>query len=191
MKQFIFWRIVLALWFFIFLISPTDCRPQGSLQESGNVHISLLSESKTVGQDKKVWFGLRAEMAPGWKTYWRTPGVAGYGVRLNWEKSENIKSAQILWPLPRRFQTEFETVNGYSEDIVLPISVGVIDISKPVHAIVQVDILVCDKSLCVPVRKILSLDLPVGSRQENKAEVSQIRKFPTVWHSFLCRLWMP
>jgi suppressor for copper-sensitivity B len=153
--------------FFSFILFPLFGLT--TLAEDGaKVHLSLISDSKTVGNEATLLLGLRAQMAPGWKTYWRSPGVAGYGLNLNWEGSKNIKSAQILWPLPHRSPTQMGQVNGYDRDVIFPIRVTVADLTQPVHVSVFVDMLVCDQANCLPVMQPLTLDLPVGAPGEPK-----------------------
>ncbi len=135
-------------------------------EERGKVHLSLISESGTVGKGGTILLGLRAQLAPGWKTYWRSPGVAGYGVNLNWEGSKNIKSAKILWPFPHRTWTQMGQVNGYEGDVIFPLLMDVADPMQPVRASVFVDMLVCDETNCLPVMETLTLDLPTGPRNE-------------------------
>lgn len=136
-------------------------------EKGGKVQLSLLSESTTTGNGTTLLLGLNAQMSPGWKTYWRSPGVAGYGLTLNWEGSKNIKSAQILWPLPHRVTTQIGAVNGYEGQVIFPLLVTVEDPAQPVHASVFVDMLVCDETNCLPVMQPLTLDLPAGVKQES------------------------
>ncbi len=140
-------------------------------QDEEKVQLSLISDSKFVGKSSSLLLGLRAQLVPHWKTYWRSPGSAGYEVKLNWEGSRNIKSAQILWPLPRHVSTQMGTVNAYEGDTVFPLLVEVVDPTQPVHAVVNVDMLVCDESNCLPVMQTLTLDLPAGPKTQS-AEAS-------------------
>lgn len=132
--------------------------------EAEKVHLSLISESKTVGKEATLLLGLRAQIAPGWKTYWRSPGVAGYGINLNWEGSKNIKSVQVLWPFPHHIHTQIGQVNGYEGDIIFPLVISVIDPAQPVHVSVFVDMLVCDEVNCLPVMQLLTLVLAAGAK---------------------------
>jgi suppressor for copper-sensitivity B len=131
-------------------------------EEGSKAKLSLISESTAVGGDATILLGLRAQIAPGWKTYWRSPGIAGYGVNLAWEGSKNIKSARLLWPLPHRSQTQLGPVNAYEGDLVFPILVELIDPTQPVQAHLEVDMLICDEVNCLPVMETLRLDLPAG-----------------------------
>ena len=45
--------------------------------ETDFVRISLISGSEAAGQNSAVPVGLRFQLQPGWKVYWRSPGEAG------------------------------------------------------------------------------------------------------------------
>src|SRR5215472_5185543 len=62
--------------------------------------------------------GLQFELAPGWKTYWRSQGDAGLPVTLDWTGSTNLAHAEIAWPAPRRFSLFGLDTFGYEEEVV-------------------------------------------------------------------------
>ncbi|MFY8145805.1 MAG: protein-disulfide reductase DsbD domain-containing protein, partial [Rhodobacter sp.] len=41
---------------------------------------------------------LRLTLAPGWKTYWRSPGDAGIPPLFNWSGSQNLSGVRVHWP---------------------------------------------------------------------------------------------
>ena len=43
---------------------------------------------------------LEIMLAPGWKTYWRTPGDAGIPPQFNWSGSENLSAVGVSYPVP-------------------------------------------------------------------------------------------
>ncbi len=95
--------------------------------------------------------GIALQLAPGWKTYWRTPGDSGVPPRFDFSKSENIDTVTILWPAP----TAFDDGNGgqslgYKGDVVLPLRIVAKSNDKPVILRATINYAVCDK-LCVPV----------------------------------------
>ena len=51
-----------------------------------------------------VSLGLVLEYGEGWKGYWRTPGEVGLAPEIDWTGSTNLKSAELLWPAPERFE---------------------------------------------------------------------------------------
>jgi DsbC/DsbD-like thiol-disulfide interchange protein len=97
-------------------------------------------------------------LAPGWKTYWRSPGDAGIPPSFDWSGSKNVKSVRIHWPAPSVFDTNGMQTIGYHDRLLLPIEVVAQDPSKPVRLEVSVDLGVCDK-ICLPASLALQADL--------------------------------
>lgn len=93
--------------------------------------------------------GLRLQLAPSWKTYWRAPGEAGIPPLFNWSGSENVRSIRIHWPSPSVFHTNGMQTIGYHDAVVLPLEVTPRDASLPVVLRAQVDLGVC-KDICMP-----------------------------------------
>ena len=97
-------------------------------------------------------------LAPGWKTYWRSPGDAGIPPTFDWSGSENVKSVRLHWPVPRVFEVNGMQTIGYHEHLVLPVEITPHDPARPVRLSVSVDLGVCDK-ICLPASLSLSSDL--------------------------------
>ena len=99
------------------------------------------------------------QLAPGWKTYWRSPGDAGIPPSFDWSGSQNVKSVRLHWPAPEVFQVNGMQTIGYHDQLLLPVEVVPLDPSQPVHLAVRVDLGVCDE-ICMPASLDLSSDLP-------------------------------
>ena len=83
-----------------------------------------------------------AKLAPGWKTYWRSPGEAGLPVRI----SQDGTDIDILFPVPERFELFGLETYGYSHAVLLPFRpLSVSDGGVSVSA----SFMVC-KDICVP-----------------------------------------
>jgi suppressor for copper-sensitivity B len=136
-------------------------------KDEPNVILSLLAETGATGDRSTLLMGIRAQLKPGWKTYWRSPGGTGYSPQIDWSDSRNIKSVKILWPVPHRVVTPMGTVNAYKGDVILPLSVEINDSRLPVEVQMNVDMLVCDEVTCLPVTQTLTLTLPVGSYRKS------------------------
>ncbi|MFQ1701850.1 protein-disulfide reductase DsbD family protein [Loktanella agnita] len=105
--------------------------------------------------------GLDLKLEDGWKAYWRSPGEVGLPPQISWEGSQNLASAEILWPAPERF-TAFGIENfGYHDRVVLPVQALLEDGGRPARLEAQVTLLTCSE-ICVPHDFDLSLDLPAG-----------------------------
>lgn len=88
------------------------------------------------------------DLAPGWKTYWRSPGEGGLPTEFDWTASENLESARVSWPRPEVFRDYGMRSIGYVDQVVLPVTLtpqahG--DISLSLHMRFGV----C-KEICIP-----------------------------------------
>ena len=93
--------------------------------------------------------GLQLRLAPGWKTYWRSPGDAGIPPQFDWSGSTNVKSARIHWPAPHVFTTNGLRSIGYADKVVLPVEITPRDPGAPMRLVGRVDLGVCS-DICVP-----------------------------------------
>jgi len=92
---------------------------------------------------------LRLTLAPGWKTYWRTPGDAGIPPYFDWSGSDNLRGVGITWPAPEVFLTAGMRTIGYSGDLILPITLAPSRAGQPMTITANLDIGVCS-DICVP-----------------------------------------
>ena len=102
--------------------------------------------------------GLRLDLAPGWKTYWRSPGDAGIPPQFDWSGSENLKSVRIHWPAPVVFHTNGYQTIGYKGGVVLPVELVARDPSRPVVLRAKVELGIC-RDICVPAWLDLSAEV--------------------------------
>ncbi|MBL9064297.1 protein-disulfide reductase DsbD domain-containing protein [Tabrizicola sp.] len=98
------------------------------------------------------------QLAPGWKTYWRSPGDAGIPPSFDWSGSENVKSVRLHWPAPEVFEANGMQTIGYHERLVLPVEITPEDPSRPVRLSLVMALGVCDE-ICLPAMVELSSDL--------------------------------
>ena len=101
---------------------------------------------------------LDLSLAPGWKTYWRSPGDAGIPPSFDWSGSDNVKSVRIHWPAPEVFHVNGMQTIGYHDRLVLPVEITPADPSQPVRLRVRMDLGVCDE-ICLPASLDLTADL--------------------------------
>ncbi|WP_300019757.1 protein-disulfide reductase DsbD [uncultured Roseobacter sp.] len=122
----------------------------------------LISAEDGIAPDAaSVSLGLALEYGEGWKGYWRTPGEVGLAPEINWSGSTNLKSAELLWPAPERFEAFGIENFGYSGQVVLPIRARLEDAGQPLELRARVSLLTCS-TVCVPHDFELSLALPQG-----------------------------
>ena len=101
---------------------------------------------------------LDLSLAPGWKTYWRSPGDAGIPPSFDWSGSDNVKSVRIHWPAPEVFHVNGMQTIGYHDRLILPVEITPADPSQPVRLRVRMDLGVCDE-ICLPASLDLTADL--------------------------------
>ena len=103
--------------------------------------------------------GLYVQLEGDWKTYWRTPGEVGLPPSIDWSGSENVASANLLYPAPTRFQAFGIENFGYKNEVLFPIEIALTEPGKAVNLRGSINLLVCEV-ICVPETFALSLDLP-------------------------------
>ncbi len=133
----------------------TPAMAEGSLQsawsKASHSEIRLIAGGPVVGKTGVHRAGIAMHMNQGFKTYWRHPGDSGVPPVFHYDGSENLKSAEVLFPAPHRFA---DGAGGFSfgyagPDLILPVRVTATDPSKPVLLKLRMDYAVCEK-LCVP-----------------------------------------
>jgi DsbC/DsbD-like thiol-disulfide interchange protein len=118
--------------------------------------------------------GIDIRLAPGWKTYWRYPGDSGVPPQFDFSGSQNVKSAQVGWPAPRRFSEAGDNTIGYKDNVVLPLRIEPDDAARPVTLKLKLDYAICEK-VCIPVEATAMLPL-AGATAESDAAVAAAEK---------------
>ena len=117
---------------------------------------TLVSDTDSIaGQPFKL--ALRLRMAPGWHTYWQNPGDAGAPAELT---IMGANAGPIQWPTPERIPGGPLMTYGYSNEILLPITVTPGAVPARIEAFATW--LVCER-ICVPEEGRFTLDLPAGT----------------------------
>jgi suppressor for copper-sensitivity B len=122
----------------------------------------LVTAVDATGTLAAVPAGIEIELRPGWKTYWRSPGDAGYPVTVDWQGSENLAAADLRWPVPHRFSLFGLDTFGYSDRVVFPVTLVPERPGEPMLLKATVNYLICDE-ICIPYQAALVLDLPAGA----------------------------
>jgi DsbC/DsbD-like thiol-disulfide interchange protein len=113
-------------------------------------------ESPPGGPDRLA--GLEIRLEPQFITYWRDPGDAGVAPSFSFAGSTNLKSATVLYPVPRRLDEAGAVAFGYEGDVTFPIRIEAEDPSRPVGLKVAFDYAACH-DICLPAHADLHLDL--------------------------------
>ncbi len=126
--------------------------------------VRILSAGDAAGNAQSLSLGLHVALEDGWKTYWRSPGDAGFPLELDWSGSSNVAAVEVLWPVPHRFSLFGLETFGYAEEVVYPLSVQPERPGEAVNLRLNVNYLVCEE-ICIPRTFDLALDLPAGEAQ--------------------------
>ena len=109
--------------------------------------------------------GLLLDLAPGWKTYWRSPGDAGIPPRFDWAGSRNIAGLRALWPTPEAMDQNGMTSIGYPGDVVIPLMIRPESTGGEMRLTGRMELGVC-KDVCVPAELRFSATLTPGDRRD-------------------------
>ncbi|MFT3732310.1 MAG: protein-disulfide reductase DsbD family protein [Hyphomicrobium sp.] len=147
----------------------SDAGPVASEWVQGmNNQVRLIAGHAARDGKTALYAGVDLSMPGGWKTYWRTPGDAG-GVppEFEWDGSENLASATVLYPAPHRIHDKAGDVVGYKNAVLFPVLLTPQDPAKPVTLHGKVAYGIC-KDICIPAEAELQLVIPpdVGTSGE-------------------------
>lgn len=121
--------------------------------------------------------GLRLELAPGWKTYWRSPGDAGIPPAFDWAGSRNLRAVDVAWPSPEVFWQSGMRSVGYTQEVILPLRVDLAQARRDARINATVDIGVC-KDVCLPERLHIRADLPASTRAPDARIAAALADLP-------------
>jgi DsbC/DsbD-like thiol-disulfide interchange protein len=105
--------------------------------------------------------GVEMTLQNGWHTYWRYPGDSGVPPQFDFAKSDNLKSATVLYPAPELHSDAGGETIGYRQDVIFPLEIVAQDASKPVTLHLSLDYAVCE-NMCVPARGEAELTVAPG-----------------------------
>lgn len=143
-----------------------------------NTQLRIISQTDAAGEAETLTLGLHFKLQDHWKIYWRSPGDAGFPPSVEWAGSYNVQDASLSWPLPARFSIlGFETL-GYTDEVVLPLTLKVETPGDSVALKAQISYLAC-ADICIPYDTELSFSLPAGPATPSK-EAHLINRFETL-----------
>ena len=140
----------------------------GAWVDGGMARVRLVAAG--VGPDGRLDAGIEIDLAPGWKTYWRSPGDSGIAPVIDFSGSANIGPVEVAYPVPHRVDDGYAATNVYEGRVVLPVTAKVIDPGREVDLSLKLDIGVCEK-VCIPDHFEAKLDLAAGSADSTAAEI--------------------
>lgn len=105
--------------------------------------------------------GVEITLTDGWKTYWRSPGDAGFPLEVAKEAgAANIRDITLYWPYPHRFVEEWGLeVFGFKERLLVPLTLTLEDAAADTQVDVTVSYAVCS-DICINEQQRLSVLVP-------------------------------
>lgn len=90
------------------------------------------------------------DLEEGWKTYGPDPGPYGYAPVITLVESSNVATWSLKWPVAFPQESFGVPFWGYERDVVIPLSVDLLDPNLPAHLVLSWDVAACAR-VCVPV----------------------------------------
>lgn len=136
--------------------------------------------------DGRHMSGLRLDLAPGWKTYWRAPGSGGIPPRFNWSGSRNLSHVEVMYPVPKVIDQNGVRAIGYDSDVVFPLVVTARDSAAPVLLRGEIEVGVCEE-VCIPMTLLLTVTLPAEGTHDSSISQS-MKNQPAQGGAFECEI---
>lgn len=169
-------RLCFATIAFGVLAGATPCTAADTSAWDGNSRSAArLIAGRNDGKTLRA--GIEIRLAPGWKTYWRYPGNSGVPPQFDFATSENVKSAQVVWPAPMRFSDAGDNTIGYKGNLILPLRIERNDATRPATIRLKLDYAICEK-VCIPVEAKAELPLADASADSDAAVTAAEKRAP-------------
>ncbi|WP_226554527.1 protein-disulfide reductase DsbD domain-containing protein [Celeribacter naphthalenivorans] len=121
---------------------------------------------------------IRIRLAPGWHTYWRSPGESGIPPSFNLAGSDNLSHMELHWPVPELFSDNGMWYLGYEHELILPIEL-VPEANGAIRLNGTMDLGVCN-DICMPMQAQLNATLtPEGKGSMNNQIKAALADRPT------------
>ncbi|MBS0282873.1 MAG: thioredoxin family protein [Proteobacteria bacterium] len=130
-----------------------------------HVAMRLVAETARPAAGGTVTLAFDAAPAPGWHAYWRNPGDAGVGTRLEWKLPAGAAAGELRYPVPQRLLIAGLMNYVFERPFAMLVDLGVpagLAAGARLPIAVKADYLVCTDDLCVPETQTLETVLTVG-----------------------------
>lgn len=120
---------------------------------------------------------LHLTLAPGWKTYWRAPGDAGIPPQFDWRGVRNADAITVSWPTPEVFYEYGMRSIGYTQELVLPLTIAPKEIQAPIRLKGRMMLGICS-DVCVPHTLMIDAILPAPDTTPSPKIVAALAAMP-------------
>ncbi len=146
-----------------------------NLYKDENIDISFL---KAWDSKEATLYALFIKMKKNWKTYWKYPGDSGFSPEFKIIESNNLKKIAISWPTPKVFFENGSVINGYKEELILPIFFYKEKSSKKIDFKLNFLMGFCD-DICIPIKFIINSKNALKANElKNKLVSNSLEKIP-------------
>lgn len=127
------------------------------------LRVELISTCDSIRPGQSFHIGIRQTIAPGYHSYWRSPGTVGMPMQIEWNLPAGVTVGELLWPLPETSKMAAYTVWGYHDSALLAVPVKVTDAVRPGTElnITGTAIWMCCAKSCHPDKETVAITLPV------------------------------
>ncbi len=139
------------------------------------VDFKLLFGKKSKSNPSEILLGLKVNLLPKWKIYWRNPGDAGLPPEINFNNAHNIKLAKLLYPNPKRFDFFGIETFGYEKKVIFPLEIILEQQEQIMSGFLELNAQVCS-DICVPVTHKFNLN-ELNLDNESKIQLEEIIKY--------------
>jgi thiol:disulfide interchange protein DsbD len=137
---------------------------------------TLVTATAPIAPGEPFTVGLRIRMEDGWHSYWKNPGDSGEPTSIDWQLPDGFSAESIRWPYPERIPFGPMTSYGYSDEVVLPVTITPPDTLSPGTTVTlkgQASWLIC-ADICLPAEASLERSIPVASSAADGADAARI-----------------
>ncbi|MEF8794947.1 MAG: thioredoxin family protein [Salinivenus sp.] len=141
---------------------------QSTDDPSPHSEASLLSEAASIAPGEPFTVALRLQMEEGWHSYWKNPGDSGEPTSIDWALPAGFEAGAIQWPYPHRVPFGPMTSYGYSDEVVLPVTITPPDTLSTGRTVTlggQANWLICAE-ICLPAEAQIQRSVTVASAPE-------------------------
>jgi thiol:disulfide interchange protein DsbD len=145
---------------------------------AAHTQVRLILAADTAKPGDIVLAGVDLKMEPGWHTYWKNPGAAGYATKIEWQLPPGVTAGEIQWPLPEKLPPVEVTTYGYDDEVVLLVPLKLATDLKPgpLDLKAKVSWLEC-KEACVPGSGDVEATLNIGNETKPSADAALIESW--------------
>ena len=138
----------------------------------------LILSADTARPGDTVLAGVDLKMEPGWHTYWKNPGAAGYATKIEWQLPPGVTAGDIQWPLPEKLPPVEVTTYGYDDEVVLlvPLKLAADLKPGPLDLKAKVSWLEC-KAACIPGNGNVEATLNISDQTKASADAALIESW--------------